>query len=113
MSSPKQFRAPCLVGGPKRVSPRARGAIDLATRLAIAQLGRAQVPLLFEAVQQGVEGSRADPVAVAANSSPCQAENRLPRTWCNTWRPDQSRVEVAVIREISMIDFRFRHSNYE
>src|SRR5271157_647753 len=107
---PKQF-AHLAAGRLKRAPPQARGAIDLAARFAIAELGRPQVSLFLEGVQQGIEGPGADPVAVPGQLlDHAQAEDGLMRGVMQHVKPDQSRVEVAVIRKNAMIDFRFRHS---
>jgi hypothetical protein len=87
------------------------GAVDAAQGFAISLLGGAEIALLLEAVEQGVEAPRADAIAVPGELlDHTEAENGFFGGMVEDVEADEAGVEVAVGVPI-MIKLRFRHSS--
>src|ERR1035438_4561825 len=85
--------------------------IYLAQRLAIAHFSRAQVTLLLQAVQQGVEGTGADAITVAGQFlHHAEPEGRLFGCVVQHMQADQAGVEIPVLTGGDILEFRFRHA---
>jgi hypothetical protein len=86
-------------------------AIDLAAGFAVLDVGGFEVAAFFEAMQQGIKGSRADAIAVARQFlHHSHTEDGLADGVMEHVQADQAGVKIAVVLRHIEIDIRFRHS---
>ncbi len=74
--------------------------VHSAQRLAMAVLGRTQVAFLLQTMEQWIQASRTDSVAVPAQLfDHSQPEDRFLDGMMEHMKADQSRIQIAVCRE--------------
>lgn len=101
-----------MFGGFEGFAPARRSPVYATQRLTITLLPRAEIPLRFKAVQQGIKGAWADVITVAGQFfDHAQPEDGLFDCVVKNVKAYQAGIEVA-IGSLHLIEFRFRHSIY-